>query len=426
MTQSSRVLIVLILSPFLIWSMGGRSEASDGREKESVSEKPTPSGASQPSVSSDGQPTSPKPAPETKPQLPVAPAPKSDASTEHKEGAPEKSGTGSSPAPAGSDSQSTTPKPAAEAKPHPPATPSPTPKGEASTEHKEGAPEKPGADSQPTTTPKPAPEAKPNPPAVPAPKSDASAEHKEGASKKSTTDSQPTIPKPTPEAKPQPSAVPAPKSDASTEHKETVPGKSVPRPAQAPAASDSQLKPSPEAKPQPSTSPVMKADLPPDREIKDKEPALKKTLGSLILSVKLALLGDLKLFHYEIDVEDDEQTITLIGRVSTEEEKTTAKEVAQKVQGVKNVVNKLTVEKDLAKTLSKKQDDTLTALVKERFSKSATLKAANFEVKTEEGIVLLNGTVRFQVIALEAAETARQVPGVRAVNTEKVRLEGES
>jgi hyperosmotically inducible protein len=233
-------------------------------------------------------------------------------------------------------------------------------------------------------------------------------EHKEVVPKKPTTDSQSTAPKPAPEAKPHPPAVPAPKGDPSTEHKEAVPGKSVPGSPQAPAV------------------PTMKADLPPDHELKDKEPALRKTLGSLILSVKLALMGDSRLFHYEIEVEDDEQTITLSGRVSTEEEKAAAKDVAQKVLGVKDVVNKLTVEKDLAKILLKKQDDALTSLIKERFSKSATLKAANFEVKTEDGVVLLHGTVRFQVIALEAAEAARQVPGVRAVNTEKVRLEGES
>lgn len=95
-------------------------------------------------------------------------------------------------------------------------------------------------------------------------------------------------------------------------------------------------------------------------------------------------------------MEDDQQTITLSGRVSTEEEKVVAKEVAQKVHGVKDVVNKLTVEKDLAKALMRKQDETLTSLVKERFSKSATLKAANFDVKTEEGVVLINGTVRFR------------------------------
>jgi len=149
-------------------------------------------------------------------------------------------------------------------------------------------------------------------------------------------------------------------------------------------------------------------------------------MGSLILSVKLALMGDLRLFHYEIEVEDDKQVVTLSGRVSNEEDKAAATEVAQAVSGVKTVTNKLIVEKDLARTLLKKQDEILTLLIKERFAKSATLKSANFDIKTEEGIVQLNGTVRFQVIALEAAEAARQVPGVRAVNTEKIRLEGES
>ena len=159
--------------------------------------------------------------------------------------------------------------------------------------------------------------------------------------------------------------------------------------------------------------------------VKEKE-APKKALGSLILSVKLALMGDSRLFHYEIEVEDDQQTITLSGRVVSEEEKAAATEVAQTIHGVKTVTNKIILDKDLAKSLLKKQDEILTTLIKERFAKSATLKAANFEVKTEDGVVLLNGTVRFQVIALEAAETARQVPGVRAVNTEKIRLEGES
>ncbi len=137
-------------------------------------------------------------------------------------------------------------------------------------------------------------------------------------------------------------------------------------------------------------------------------------------------MGDSRLFRYEIEVEDDQQTVTLTGRVTNEEEKAAATEVAQAVLGVKTVLNKISLEKDLAKALLKKQDEILTTMIKERFAKSATLKAANFDVKTEEGIVQLNGSVRFQVLALEAAEAARQVPGVRAVNTEKVRLEGES
>jgi hypothetical protein len=385
MTKPSRVLSALILSLSLFWPMGVHSEASDAQEKDSVSEKPVSSGGSQSPVASDGQPPSPKPAAETKPQPPATPATKSDASTERKEGVSEKSVSGSSQVPAVPDGQPVPPKPAADVKPQPQTAP--TPKNEAATEHKEVVPKKPASDSQPAS------------------------------------------PKPGPEAKPQSPTAPKPKSEGATEHKEMATDKPAPRPHQAPAASDGQPaipKPSPEAKPQPQAAPTIKADLPPDQEVKDKEPALRKALGSLILSVKLALMGDSRLFHYEIEVEDDQQTITLSGRVSTEEEKAAANEVAQKVPGVKNVVNKLSVEKDLAKTLLKKQDEALTSLIKERFSRSATLKAANFEVKTEDGVVLLHGTVRFQVIALEAAEAARQVPGVRAVNTEKVKLEGES
>lgn len=43
-------------------------------------------------------------------------------------------------------------------------------------------------------------------------------------------------------------------------------------------------------------------------------------------------------------------------------------------------------------------------------------------MKTEDGVVTLTGSTRFQVIVLEAAQAARQVPGVKAVNTDQVRL----
>lgn len=226
-----------------------------------------------------------------------------------------------------------------------------------------------------------------------------------------TVEGQPASPKSSGESK---SQAPPAKVDSTTTHKEVTQDK--------PAVH----KPTADSKASSAPAPGTKVESLPDNETKEKDTATKKTLGSLILSVKLALMGDARLFKYDIEVEDEQQVVTMAGRVSTEEERVAATDIAQAVQGVKAVVNKLVVEKDLAKALLKKQDETLTTMIKERFSKSATLKAANFDVKTEDGIVLLNGTVRFQVIALEAAETARQVPGVRAVNTEKIRLEGES
>jgi len=280
---------------------------------------------------------------------------------------------------------------------------------ESSTEAPAPRPQRPptASDGQPAP-PKPPTDAKPQPSPAPTTKTDTSTDHKEVAPEK------PAPPKPPTDVKPQSPPSPPTKAD-STDHKEVTPEKHAP------------TKPPAEGKAQSAPAPATKADSQPaESESKEKDQSAKRPLGSLILSVKLALMGDPRLFRYEIEVGDDQQTATLAGRVSTEEEKTAATEIAQAVPGVKTVVNKLAVEKDLAKTLSKKQDETLTTLIKERFSKSATLKAANFEVKTEDGVVQLNGTVRFQVTALEAAETARQVPGVRAVNTEKIRLEGES
>lgn len=158
---------------------------------------------------------------------------------------------------------------------------------------------------------------------------------------------------------------------------------------------------------------------------KEKEGMGKKTVSSLILTVKLALLEDPRLFPYEIEVEAGSDEVTLTGKVSTEAEKAAAAKIASTVPTVKTVSNELEVIKELQELITHKQDDIITRYVKDRFAKSATVTAANFDVKTEQGVVSLSGTVRFQVIVLEAAEAAREVPGVKAVRTGKVRIESE-
>jgi hyperosmotically inducible protein len=158
---------------------------------------------------------------------------------------------------------------------------------------------------------------------------------------------------------------------------------------------------------------------------KEKESTGRKAVSSLILTVKLALLEDPRLFPYEIEVEAGSDEVTLVGKVSSETEKAAAAKIASTVSTVKFVSNKLEVVKELPELLAHKQDDIITRHVKERFAKSATVTAANFDVRTEQGVVSLSGTVRFQVIVLEAAEAARHVPGVKAVKTDKVRIESE-
>lgn len=158
---------------------------------------------------------------------------------------------------------------------------------------------------------------------------------------------------------------------------------------------------------------------------KEKEATGKKAVTSLILTVKLALMEDPRVFPYEIEVEAGSDEVTLFGKVSTEAEKAAAGKIASAIPNVKAVSNKLEVVKDLPELIMHKQDDVITRHVKERFSQSATVTAANFDVRTEQGVVSLSGSVRFQVIVLEAAEAARQVPGVKAVRTNKVRIENE-
>jgi hyperosmotically inducible periplasmic protein len=158
---------------------------------------------------------------------------------------------------------------------------------------------------------------------------------------------------------------------------------------------------------------------------KEKETTGKKAVSSLILTIKLALMEDPRLFPYEIEVEAGSDEVTLSGKVSTESEKVAAAQIASTVPNVKTVSNKLEVVKELPDLITHKQDDIITRHVKDRFAKSATVTAANFDVKTEQGIVSLSGTVRFQVIVFEAAEAARQVPGVKAVRTDKVKIDSE-
>jgi len=172
--------------------------------------------------------------------------------------------------------------------------------------------------------------------------------------------------------------------------------------------------------PVPEVKPTTEAQ-PAAEEPKPEEPA-KKAVTSLNLAIKLALMADPQLFPLDIEVEMDKGKAILSGSVPTEEDKAKVAEIAGKIDGVETVINKLTVTPALKDKLAKKQDESIAHVVRDRLSRSETLKAVGFDVKSENGIVYLSGKTRFQVIALEAAEAARQVPGVRAVDTAGVQL----
>src|SRR5690606_41719181 len=128
------------------------------------------------------------------------------------------------------------------------------------------------------------------------------------------------------------------------------------------------------------------------------------------------------LYPVEIGVDRDGHKAVRSGAVASEEETAKAADIARKVEGGEGVVNKLSVSQAVRTSWEKRRDELIAYLVKERLNKSETLKAVGFDAKVENGVVTLSGKTRFQVIALEAAEAARQVPGVRAVNTAPVQI----
>ena len=155
---------------------------------------------------------------------------------------------------------------------------------------------------------------------------------------------------------------------------------------------------------------------------KSPEPEAKKPVRSSMVTAKLALMADPHLFPYDIEVDTKDKDLVLLGKVGHEADKRVATDIIRCLEGVHAVENRLKVEADAAHGLFAERDKIITQLVKERFEKSKTLQSVKFDVKTEDGVVTLNGATRFQIIVLEAAQAARQVPGVRAVNTEAVRL----
>lgn len=157
-------------------------------------------------------------------------------------------------------------------------------------------------------------------------------------------------------------------------------------------------------------------------EAKPSEPP--KLPPTPIVSIKLALMADPRLFPYEINVDMNGDVAILSGKVGAEADKPAAAEIALASEGVKSVTNNLEIAKDLPQVLTRKKDELITQYVKDRFGKSKTLESAHFDVKTEDGIVHVSGKTKFLVIALEAAEAARQVPGVKAVRSEGIRVEG--
>jgi hyperosmotically inducible periplasmic protein len=156
-----------------------------------------------------------------------------------------------------------------------------------------------------------------------------------------------------------------------------------------------------------------------ERTVKDagKTATREVTDSWLTLQTKLALLADERVSSADVHVTTHRGVITLRGKVDSEAEQKAAEEIALNIEGQKQVVNQLTVVSARRKMVDR-QDHQIVKDVKRAIKREASLKKANIDVRAEKGIVTLTGRAPSLETSVRASETARRVPGVRAVRNE--------
>ena len=157
-----------------------------------------------------------------------------------------------------------------------------------------------------------------------------------------------------------------------------------------------------------------------ERTVKDagKTATREVTDSWLTLQTKLALLADERVSSADVHVTTQRGVITLRGKVASAAEQQAAEEIALNIEGQKQVVNQLTVVSAARRKLVDRQDHQIVKDVKRAIKRDASLKKADIDVRAEKGIVTLTGKAPSLETSVRASETARQVPGVRAVRNE--------
>lgn len=165
-------------------------------------------------------------------------------------------------------------------------------------------------------------------------------------------------------------------------------------------------------------SPVRPAPL---RGQKDDQKADRKaqadgsTDTGITMAVKMRLLTTAGIPSTEINVDTEDNMVTLFGIVPTDEVKRAAEQEASRVDGVKMVHNQLQVVPSAQKKVVEAKDEDITDALKTAFKDRPAFKNISTEVKA--GVVRLEGKVASQWERLNAIRAARRVEGVRNVES---------
>jgi hyperosmotically inducible protein len=147
----------------------------------------------------------------------------------------------------------------------------------------------------------------------------------------------------------------------------------------------------------------------------------KTTVGTEIddtvitTKVKSALLKDTGLESLDIKVETRKGVVQLSGFVDSQNQMDRAMAVAQGVDGVSNVDNKIRIKAKDTSVGAKIDDSVITTKVKAALISDPIIKNFDIGVVTRDGEVQLSGFVEDQTQVDRAIEVAREVEGVKNV-----------
>jgi len=138
----------------------------------------------------------------------------------------------------------------------------------------------------------------------------------------------------------------------------------------------------------------------------------------LTAKTKIALYADERVKGRQVGVETVKGVVTLRGKVDSDEAKTTAASLAERIEGVKSVRNDLQVVAPEDRKAVDVSDKDITSQVQDRLSKDPRL--TKVDVRTDGGVVSLTGHVPGIGASAHASEIAREVPSVRSVKNELI------
>ena len=133
--------------------------------------------------------------------------------------------------------------------------------------------------------------------------------------------------------------------------------------------------------------------------------------------VKTALGLSRRVAGFDIDATTADGVVTLTGQAPSEDVKSFAAEIARDTPGVKDVDNQIAVNPTAQPSIEgvRVEDLEIKTSILEAFTRSAELGGQHIEVKVENRIVTLGGSVETPAQRNGAEQTARSISGVAGV-----------